>query len=106
MVSIPKIVGIMSCGFVLCVGLSHATPASAANDTKAGPTDRKGGQGEGKGEQHKKMKADEMKAGQSPRKGGQAGGKDDAVEGSADKSTDKRNDKGQEEMSDKMKGGY
>ena len=41
MVSIPKIVGVVSCGFVLCVGLSHSAPASAADDMNAGQTDRK-----------------------------------------------------------------
>ncbi len=70
--SIPKIVGVLSCGFVLCAALSHAAPASAADDVKAGQTDRKAGQGGGKGEQDK-MKGDDMKAGQSARKGGQDG---------------------------------
>ena len=34
MVSIPKVIGLMSCGFVLCLGLSNT--ASAADDMKAG----------------------------------------------------------------------
>jgi hypothetical protein len=42
MVSIPKVVGIVSCGFLLCLGLSHG--ASAADDMKAGQSERKGGQ--------------------------------------------------------------
>ena len=48
MVSIPKVVGLISCGFVLCLGLSHAAQAenaaSAADDMKAGQSERKGGQ--------------------------------------------------------------
>lgn len=48
MVSIPKVVGVLSCGFVLCLGLSNAAQAenvaSAADDMKAGQADRKGGQ--------------------------------------------------------------
>lgn len=59
MVSIPKVVGLMSCSFVLCLGLSHAAPASAADDMNAGQTDRKGGQGGGKGEQDKMKGAED-----------------------------------------------
>ena len=51
MVSIPKVIGLMSCGFVLCLGLSSA--ASAADDMKAGQPDRQGGQAGLKGEQDK-----------------------------------------------------
>ena len=72
MVSIPKVVGLMSCSFVLCLGLSHAAPASAADDMNAGQTDRKGSQSTGKGEQDK-MKGDDMRAAEADRKGGQAG---------------------------------
>jgi len=50
MVSTPKIIGLMSCGFLLCLGLSN--PAPAAEGEKAGtphtrqPGDpRVGGQG-------------------------------------------------------------
>ena len=47
MVSIPKVVGLMSCGFVLCVGLSTAAQAgnqpSAADETNAGQSDRRQG---------------------------------------------------------------
>ena len=39
--SIPKVVGVMSCGFVLCIGLSY--PAQA-EDMKAGLSERNGGQ--------------------------------------------------------------
>ena len=43
MVSIPKIVGVVSCGFVLCLSLSTAT--QAANSMTADPcAERKGGQ--------------------------------------------------------------
>ena len=42
MVSIPKVVGILSCGFVLCLGLSNA--ASAADEMKSGQDARKGEQ--------------------------------------------------------------
>jgi hypothetical protein len=72
MVSLPKVVGVLSCGFVLCLGVSHAAPASAADDMNAGQTDRKGSQSTGKSEQDK-MKGDDMKAAEPDRKGGQAG---------------------------------
>ena len=35
MVSTPKIIGLMSCGFLLCLGLSNAAPAVAADGTHA-----------------------------------------------------------------------
>ena len=48
MVSIPKVVGVMSCGFLLCLGLSTAAQAgnaaSAADELKAGQPDRQDGQ--------------------------------------------------------------
>jgi hypothetical protein len=57
MVSIPKVVGVMSCGFLLCLGLSTAAQAgnaaSAADELKAGQPDREGGQADLKGEQEK-----------------------------------------------------
>ena len=44
MVSIPKVVGVLSCGFLLCLGLSHAAQAedaaSPADDMKAGQVDQ------------------------------------------------------------------
>ena len=52
MVSISKVVGAVSCGFLLCLGLSNAAQAGNAASAK-----------------------DEMKAGQSERKGVQAGQK-------------------------------
>ncbi|MEP6959280.1 MAG: hypothetical protein ABI980_11170 [Nitrospirota bacterium] len=42
MVAIPKVIGVLSCGFLLCLGLSVA--ASAADDMKAGQSERNGGQ--------------------------------------------------------------
>ena len=65
MVSIPKIVGVMSCGFLLCLGLSHAAQAGDAAPTtdemKADQSDRRQG-GQEAGE---KQVSDEMKGGQS-----------------------------------------
>jgi hypothetical protein len=65
MVLIPKVVGVMSCGFLLCLGLSHAAQAgnaaSAAGEMKADQTDRRqGGQEVGK-----KQMSDEMEGGHS-----------------------------------------
>lgn len=98
MVSIPKVVGVLSCGFLLCLGLSTAAQAD----------EMKGGQDSKKGEQDK-LKKDDMKAGQSARKGGQAGvkGEEDKSKGvnmNAGDSTDKRNEKG-DEVGDPTKGG-
>ena len=39
MVSIPKIVGVMSCGFLLCLGLSNV--ASSADKFNTGQSDKK-----------------------------------------------------------------
>jgi len=65
MVSIPKVVGVMSCGFLLCLGLSHAAQAGNAPPTtdemKADQSDRRQG-GQEAGEQ---QMSDEMKGGQS-----------------------------------------
>ncbi|MEP6959208.1 MAG: hypothetical protein ABI980_10810 [Nitrospirota bacterium] len=45
MVSIPKVIGVMSCGFLLCLGLSHVAQAenaaSAADDMQADQVDQK-----------------------------------------------------------------
>ena len=38
MVSIPKVVGVMSCGFLLCLGLSNV--ASSANKFNTGQSDK------------------------------------------------------------------
>lgn len=61
MVSIPKVIGLMSCGFLLCLGLSNG--ASAADGMKAGQPDRQGGQAGLKGEQDK-LKAGHMITGE------------------------------------------
>ena len=65
MVSIPKVVGILSCGFLLCLGLSHAAQAENAAPTteemKADQSDRRQG-GQKAGEQ---QTSDELKGGQS-----------------------------------------
>jgi hypothetical protein len=58
MVSIPKVVeGFLSCGFLLCLGLSTVAQAgnaaSAADELKAGQLDRKDGQAGLKGEEDK-----------------------------------------------------
>ncbi|MEP6958563.1 MAG: hypothetical protein ABI980_07510 [Nitrospirota bacterium] len=45
MVSISKVVGVLSCGFLLCLGLSIA---AQAEDMKAGQSERKGGQADQK----------------------------------------------------------
>jgi hypothetical protein len=67
MVSIPKVVGVLSCSFLLCLGLSQAAQAenvaSAADDMKAGQPGRQGGQAGLKGEQDK-LKAGHMIEGQ------------------------------------------
>jgi len=87
MMSIPKIVGMMSSGFLLCLGLSgHA--ASATDATKAGQsTDRIGGQAGLKDDQEKlEGLADQSSA---DRTGGQAGlkGDQEKLEGLADQSS-------------------
>ena len=65
MVSLLKVVGVMSCGFLLCLGLSNAAQAgnaaSAQDEMKADQSDRRQG-GQEAGEQ---QMSDEMKGGQS-----------------------------------------
>ncbi len=65
MLSIPKVIGIMSCGVLLCLGLSHAAQAEDAAPTteemKADQSDRRQG-GQKAGEQ---QTSDELKGGQS-----------------------------------------
>jgi len=64
MVSIPKTIGILSCGFLLCLGLSNAAQAdhaaSSADKLKADQSDRRQG-GQEAGEQH----MNDMEGGQS-----------------------------------------
>jgi hypothetical protein len=40
MVSIPKVVGVLSCGFVLCLGLSTAAHAGQTDETGASRLER------------------------------------------------------------------
>lgn len=65
MVSIPTVIGIMSCGVLLCLGLSNAaqadTAASVQDEMKADQSDRRQG-GQEVGE---KQMSNEMKDGQS-----------------------------------------
>ncbi len=65
MVSLPKVVGVLSCGFLLCLGLSHAAQAGTAAPTtdemKADQSDRRQG-GQEAGEKHM---SDALKGGQS-----------------------------------------
>jgi hypothetical protein len=93
MVSIPKIIGLLSCGFLLCLGLSNAAPAVAEEEagtphTRQPDGPRVGGQGgqpapgqarKGEaGKPHKRQK-------DSPRVGGQGGqpNADQAAKGEA-----------------------
>ena len=63
MVSIPKIVGAITCGFLLSLGLSHAeqadNAASAVDEMKPDQSDQR----QGVQEAGEKQKSDEMKGG-------------------------------------------
>jgi hypothetical protein len=90
MLSISKVVGVMSCGFLLCLGLS-GTAALASDDMQLGPSgERKGGQSGHKGDKEK-LKGE---AGDSygKRMGGQAGhkGDEEKLKGVAGDSDDHR----------------
>ena len=93
MVIIPKLVGVISCAFVLCLGLSYAYAAHPQAETS--PSDDRGSQGN----------QDMIKGDSTPRKGSQ----DEKVDAdklkenkrSAKEEFDKRNAKGQEEMNRK-----
>jgi hypothetical protein len=83
MLTIPKVVGVMSCGFLLCLGLS-GTAALATDEMQPGQSpERIGGQAGVKGAEEK-LKGE---AGYSaaPRIGGQAGlrGDGEKLEGEA-----------------------
>jgi hypothetical protein len=73
MVSIPKVVGVLSCGFLLCLGLStaaraDANAASAADEMKmkADQSDRRqGGQKPGGKQLTDKMEADHSQGGKT-----------------------------------------
>jgi len=83
-ISIPKIIGVMSCVFVLCLGLS-GTAALATDEMKPGQPPRIGGQAGMKGaeEKLKGVAADTA----DHRMGGQAGhkGAEDILERPAKK---------------------
>ena len=75
MLSIHKIVGVMCCGFLLCLGLSGNT-ALATDEMQPGqPPDRKGGQAGMTGPDEKLKGVAGYSA--APRIGGQAGLKGD-----------------------------
>jgi hypothetical protein len=88
--SIPKVVGVMSCVFVLCLGLS-GTAALATDEMQPGqPPDRKGGQAGMKGSEEK-LKGGAADAA-AKRTGGQAGmkGAEDKLKGVAADAADHR----------------
>ena len=79
MVSIPKVISVMSCGVLLCLGLSNAAQAENAavqEEMKADQTDRRqGGQVDGEKSMGGEMKGaqanqEEMKTDQSDRRQG------------------------------------
>ena len=101
MVSIPKIVGVMSCGIVLCVGLSYANAAHPQAETDM--SNDRGSQG------NQEMIKGE--SGSAARKDGQSGGKMGETHmkkdnRSAKQSTDHRNDKNQGTTDQKRKGDH
>ena len=68
MVSIPKVVGVLSCSFLLCLGSSHAAQAGNAvpttDEMKADQSDRRqGGQEAGEKQMSDEMKGDQSKDG-------------------------------------------
>lgn len=101
MVPISKIVGVMSCGFVLCVGLSYADADAAHPQAETDMSNDRGSQGNQdmiKGE-----------SGPAAEKGPQSGRKNKEPKmkkdnSSAKQSTDHRNDKDQGATGEKRKG--
>jgi hypothetical protein len=90
MSSIPRVVGIMSCGFLLCLGLS-GTAALATDEMQPGqPPDRIGGQAGLKSAEDKLKGVAADTA--VPRVGGQAGlkGAEDKLKGVAADTADHR----------------
>ena len=76
MYSIPKVVGVMSCAFLLCLGLSGTT-ALAADDMKLGPSgERKGGQAGHRADKDKLQGVAGEHSASGMRVGGQAGTRD------------------------------
>ena len=101
MVSIPKIVGVMSCGFVLCVGLSYADAAHPqAEKDMSNDRGSQGNQDVIKGESDPATTKD----GQGDRKVSETTMKKDGK--SAKQSTDHRNDKKQGTTGQKRKEGH
>ena len=90
MISISKVVGVMSCVFLLCLGLS-GNAALATDEMQPGQSpDRKGGQAGMKGAEEKLKGVAGHPA--APRKGGQAGmkGTEDKLKGVAADDADHR----------------
>jgi hypothetical protein len=78
MLSLPKVIGVLSCGLLLCLGLSHAAkadgPSSAVGDMNASAYEKEGGQAGLKGEEDEEDKlTGDPTLSQPGRKGGQAG---------------------------------
>ena len=70
MIFISKVVGVMSCGFLLCLGLSNAAQAgnaaSANDEMKAGQSERKGVQaGQKKMSDQDKLKGGHLEGGKA-----------------------------------------
>jgi hypothetical protein len=70
MISIPKGVGVLSCGFLLCLGLSNAAQAdnaaSAQEEMKADQSDRRqGGQEAGEKQMNDRMEGSDSKGGKT-----------------------------------------
>ena len=69
MVSIPKIVGVISCGFLLSLGLSHAAQAenaaSAVDEMKPDQSDQRPGVQETDEQQMNDMEGDQSKGGKT-----------------------------------------
>ncbi len=90
MSSVPKVVGVISCAFLLCLGLS-GTAALAADDMQLGKSgERIGGQSGHRGDEDKLRGGAGGSSGK--RMGGQSGhrGDDDKLQGGAGDSSGKR----------------
>lgn len=109
--SIPKVVGVLACSFLLCLGLSSVAqagnPASPADDMQAGPSDKKGGPGNLKSDQNRLKGQDGKEVGlrtdhatpntgkmdQGDRIEADVNDRNRAKSGGSPDSTDRRNDK-------------
>jgi hypothetical protein len=96
MVPISKIIGGMSCGFVLCVGLSYAYAAHPQAETDM--SNDRGSQG------NQEMIKGE--SGPGAEKAGPSSGKMKKDHKSANQSTDHRNDQNQGTTGQKSKGNH